>query len=323
MTTSAHILTESHLTTPGGIPYRTYQGYPKITFKDDGNTATSKILIADESLPALLKELLPPPRIINNQVITEPRGKFPAFPSMVVDSFDVSGHEGNLPSDPFRKDVDGVSTKTYSRVLVVDIKYKTSTLLPYDPYNPETFAEHSVDVSGEIMHIPNANTAGTADAPVESSSYTSASRTGSSPNATTNKDPTMVVTKVVPTIEHNFQWNNVLWPHWTNIIKALGTLNDRKLDWIAKGKTDTVMFMGVSGKRLSIVTEGDDVTPVWNLGLKFLQRVVIDGGETYGWNHVYRPQDGKWVKLLRANDKPLYDATNFLDLFKAEPPAAA
>ena len=202
-----------------------------------------------------------------------------------------------------------------------------------DEGNPETFLEHSVNAGAEYLHIqPKAIEVSekTVDGSQNQPFQHPPGPDGQEPDCNNapddkeaNKDPELAIYKVIPTIEHSLKWKFALNPSWTNIYRRLGTVNNSVIKMFNYAKKETVLFTGVSGQRSyryfnSRAGGSLSVTP-WSLDFKFSQRSVYEGGNIYGWNHVYSPSKQKWVRPIRPRDncKPLFEASDFLKLFRS------
>jgi len=120
------------------------------------------------------------------------------------------------------------------------------------------------------------------------------------------------------------KWKNCVAPRWSRIISFLGHTNDR--EYVFSGANTTselaahkhcLLFMGVSGNQSYLWDGASTGVQPWTLDFRFSHKEIIEGGKTYGWNHIYSPKDGEWVQLLRANNKTMFEEANLKTLFTA------
>lgn len=311
-------ISEARRSTAGGIPYKLVQGYPKISGDENGTTATEKYLIASSNVAAFYLESLPPPILFLNFFVLPARRRMPGTGFLITKRVDFEPHSGQLPGDPFLVDPD--KPASYDDLYAVTIQYETmqeSDDDERDETDPRTFLEHSINAGGEFLSIPsNKTTVDPKD--VENNAPTSDEDGNPLPAAEEpNEDRNMPILWQVPTLEHNLRWDFVLSPPWERIFKMMGTVNSQAVDLFFDAPAETVMFMGVSGSQTYLWDGASARVQPWKLDFKFSQRHIEENGFKYGWNHVYSPKKGQWVKVRRANGLPLYQSENHLDLFKA------
>lgn len=306
-------LTNARLQTAGGIPYALMEGYPKISASDDGCTAEERYIIRATDVEAFFAESMPPPVFLLDFIILPPRRRMPGTGFLVTEEVSFEPFDGSKPADPFGVDP-GATPGTYGEFYVASIKYaagQENDDNERDENKPETFLEHDVSVGGEFLSIPPAKTKIAEDDVGSPASYGA---------AINNPDRNSPVQKLVATIEHNWRWKFVLAPPWKTIVRMLGHVNDRKLTWMFDAEPETTLFLGCSGKRVYLWNGAGTVAQPWSLDYKFSTRQIDEHGTKYGWNHVYSPDKGKFVRLFRQGGEHLYLDGNFLDLFKRDPP---
>lgn len=122
------------------------------------------------------------------------------------------------------------------------------------------------------------------------------------------------VGKVVPMVDHTFEFHRVP-PNREGPLDAVvrsmvGMVNSSTYSGIP---TETLLFKGAS-KTWSIDTQGQQT---FTYGMQFKERSLKDGGNTYGWNHFFRNEDGKYAKILTKDGNLVYATTgNFSNLFQ-------
>lgn len=130
--------------------------------------------------------------------------------------------------------------------------------------------------------------------------------------------------KRIPQTLHILTWNNVVNPPWETISKAQGTVNNAVFIGC---QPETLLFEGAEANKLyrsGSEAIGSSVSSfVWSIKYTFRERATKIGGETYGWNHRYNEENGRWsIPLRHAIDK-LYETKNFEALFQSLPSEAA
>lgn len=328
----------SQFRTSGGIRYKVYQGSPTLKINDEGANASETYLMAVDDVLPFLTEAMPPPFVLGQRVIIPPRRTMPGSPALVTKSIECSGNNDRLPWDPFGRFSSSVEAADLARV---KIEYETS---PYstddgsepDPEDPITFLEHSFDFGGEFLVVPPTNMKavdGTTpgdddDYPYDDNDITQGDDTEEPGDAIQVdpevRDPMIKAIKVLPTINHSFRWPLALNPNFANILNALGKTNDRASAIMFGAERHTILFMGVSGKRKFLWQNGRTSITPYDLTFKFACKrgtQKINGVDfLIGWNHVYRPELGRFQIVLvgsGANQRALYEETNLDNIFKA------
>ena len=169
----------------------------------------------------------------------------------------------------------------------------------------ETFLTYRMDIGGEMMELPSQHLhwASGVDILVP---------------------PKAVPLMRIPIVEHHMNWHRVIAPPWKAISKQAGTLNAEEFlgapaeSILFEGATADIEFIGFNGL---LVPE-----KCWRLNYVFREKRYKDQQDAdnpLGWNHTYRPlpiANPGWDKLWDANNDPLYQSTDFADLFKCEVP---
>jgi len=300
------------LQTDGGIKYKLTDGYPTLNVSEDNARGKEQYVLRSQDVEAFIKESIPAPVVVLGSVIRPRRRHMPGASILITRSIDVAPHNSGMPADPQNADPNAPSG-SYAEFCTATISYETKELESgeenddEDPNDPETFLTHSVTAGGEHMSWP-ANRTATRDSDLEND-YT---------EVQDNQDVQGPIVKTIPTIEHGLDWKAVLSPNWSKIIQLLGHVNDVTLPLFFNAKKETVMFMGVSGQREYLWNGFSIGVQPWSLNFKFSHREIREGGLSYGWNHIYSPKNGTWRELRRANGRPIYEASNLLELFTIE-----
>lgn len=111
--------------------------------------------------------------------------------------------------------------------------------------------------------------------------------------------------------EHHLQWHRVPKPPW----RALQQM---------RGRVNSVAFLGAPighllfpGAEVSREFDRDpEATPLWTIGMTFIERNISYNGVEYGWQHVFRENPAGFVRLLDGNNRPAYEEGDFNTLFQ-------
>lgn len=313
------------LTTAGGIPYKRVSGP---TYYEDREKASAqeRIIIPALALDEFMAEALPAPIIIADLIVIDPARRLPGAAHLITKSVSMTPVDESRPIDPFGSDLGAGALnqdeweRTYGALVYLDITYETGVgnedeENEPDSNDPVTFLEHSLSAGVEYLSIPptKLEEAEGEDPEANQQSYSA------------NRDQQLGAFKLIPTVEHTLKWKWALRPNWTTIYETLGKVNDRPIKIFNRAKKEHVLFTGLSGSqsyrlfRSRRNQKGLIVDP-WSLEFRFSQRTINDGGEQYGWNHVYSPKKGKWVKIKREDTgRFLYEDADMNAMFKADP----
>jgi len=131
--------------------------------------------------------------------------------------------------------------------------------------------------------------------------------------------PETLLIKHLPFTELKVTWSQVVNPPWEAITFLQGKLNDAAF---LGCNAETLLFMEAEANKLYRPGSGLDDGPssfVWAIQYLFRERTIKMNGNTYGWNHVYRPATGTWQTVNNAGS-PLYDSGDFNTLFATVTP---
>lgn len=304
------------LETAGGIPY-------KLVSRSGGEdrekaSATEKLIIQSQHLDNFMAESFPTPIVLAGFVVIDPSRRMPAAPWMITKTVTWDALDKSRPVDPYGAH-QSAEDNTYGTLIELSVTYETGENNEDeendpDENKPETFLEHSLSAGVEYLSIPPTK--------IEESE-------GEDPEAnqgvyTANKDQQLGAFKLIPTVEHQLKWKWALKPNWNTIYETLGKVNDDAIKLFNNAKKHHVLFTGVSGQqnfKLFRARRGQTgiIIDPWSLDFKFSQRTINDGDSQYGWNHVFSPKKGKWVKIKREDTgRFLYEDADFKLLFKAD-----
>lgn len=324
------------LETDGGIPYRLQPGYPTFDFAQDKVTATEVYIIPASRIGDFYFECMPGVRILMNgttpTLVINGGRPLPGTTFITTKTITLRPWQGDaFPGDPFEVDRADLGNtawqRTYAMYYEATITYETTPFGGDDDdatpneQEPESFLEHSVSVGGQLIATQTAKVKIKEQTLSQNPGYPDLDPTYVVPEAdrVENKDPLLPTTRLIPGIEHNLKWRYCLRPAWSVIRASLGVLNDRALPLFFNAPAETIMFTGLSGSQQYLWTgqftrNSIRVRP-WNMDFKFSERYIIEAGEEYGWNHVYSPLKGKWVRLVRPDGKGMYTVANLKDIF--------
>jgi len=131
-----------------------------------------------------------------------------------------------------------------------------------------------------------------------------------------NKDYELPVLLPIQTIEYTLKWDMVLQPRFGKYFKYIGMVNSDSHPLFWKALRETILFNGISASQKFVWSGGTVAAQPWTVDFRFSQRIVNDCGMTYGWNHVYVPDRGGWMRLYRANGQPLHHTFSIKQFFK-------
>lgn len=144
--------------------------------------------------------------------------------------------------------------------------------------------------------------------------------------STTSLGADVSVPKTIPLTEHILTWKQVLYPPWTAIRELQGKVNSVAFLDCPPG---TLLYQGVGVNKLYRSDWQDGASEFcWQLEYRFLQRIIYQREERFGWNAFYRPETGQWENVVLGktdgyvidSGSPLYESGDFNALFTPETP---
>lgn len=268
------------LRTSRGIRYELLNGFPTYSYSHEGSAATAQYRIFATDLKFFMDELFPPPKFIGGFLEEDTSPSLPGSTMLFPLTASVAPASESLPMDAHYTDHRTIGSGTrpqeqrltadewaqsYSQYAIVTVEYENR--MPYNGSKPATFLEHSISVGGEFLAISEQGTGwrsseefdlswtpvlGTEDfefPPVDPSIDPPLPVQAFLNLKEANLDFKVPATKVIPTIEHQLRWRNVIEPPWDRIRQAIGLVNSSKLSFLDDAKAETVMFLGVTGTR--------------------------------------------------------------------------
>lgn len=293
------------LRTAGGIPYKLMEGYPKGNV-GEGTGVQEQLIIEATQLRAFVNESFPPAILtgwgywafFNNRAC-------PRFPLQFTKNISFEPYPKDKPGDPTELDPTAPEG-TYSRFLLLTIDYAPAKTNPNkdDDRNdePQTYVEYSCDASGEFLMLP---------------SNGAQARWGPSVGDAALEQP-MRIPKIIPTLDWSVKYPRVnrvvFFSLMDRVVAKLGKVNNAVLLYLNNAAAETVLFAGFSIRAQYNFTDTVESGEL-SLDMKFLQKPVDDGnGVIVGHNHHFRPETGKWERLM-INGQPTYQTTDLSELF--------
>lgn len=327
-------LAASALTSPKGIPYSIKAGPYTHTDLHGKTTMRMEYLVDAVNYLKFLEELLPTPRRVISggvPVITlDPSWKLPNYTGknrfFSAETVDAEPFSDEMPTDLYLADpraavIDSTlpnefNSGPYSPYCLVTVTYATNFesrfLKIRSNLDPRNLLEPSFNATVEMLSVYLNRTTKTVLEGVSSSPNTV--------GGTQPKELSAPMIKLIPIVERSFRWGWALNPDFTTIFSLIGTVNQHSLTWVPGAASETVLFVGLTGKQTYRLSQGDLLISPWDLEYKFAQRQFKDGGVTLGWNHVYVPENARFERLYRelpdGTKRPLYELNAFTDLFK-------
>jgi hypothetical protein len=301
--------------TPGGIPYAVLlTEYECISF--GRQTATVDYRVYAEDAQDFVRELMPGP-IQDQDLVRQPPYLSLGVPNhLKAEKASVKALSDDKPIDPFSLDQarSAVSEETYGTYARVSVSYGTNL---NSFYQSDRSSDHPEDILEPTFNL----SVDTLAVLVNKGMFFA--RSGQPEDASPIKALSAPIAYHIPNNELSFKWPWALNPDFDKIIALVGTLNRNGVIFLDDAPTETVMFLGISGKQEYHHFEADAAIRPWVLEYKFARRHLIDGDVVCGWNHFYNPERQQFETLFRQTGdhalEPLYSTGDFLDLFKAAP----
>lgn len=309
-----------HLTTATGIPYKVYQGSPTFDGDEKVLSASETYIIQASRVRDFWIESFPPPRSVTfegvggstlTKLLKPLNRPMPGNVWLRTKRLSVRPFTDDLPADPLSVDLAGQAAGSYQSYVLVQIDYEQRSAETY-PY-----IDRAVHASGEIYTVADRNTF-LSDVPIGTPIGPADPGARQDPD---EKDPGIF--KIVPSMELEFRAANVVDPDFPAILEYLAKTNDAASELFYDLEVETILFLGFSATQEILL---DWVTGVvyrpWQVTLKFSVKRVVEGGETYGWNHVYSASKQKWLKVVRREEvatlsyeyKSLYESADYAAL---------
>jgi hypothetical protein len=199
----------------------------------------------------------------------------------------------DIEIEPFVEGLPGGTGVGYSTLAKVTINYATSSKAGDESQqNQPTFVfNQSINVGGEFLTL-------------------SAAGLKWEGTSTAIKGDDVQAGKMIPTLEHELKWDNIINPPFAAIRDMIGKVNGTGFNGAS---VETLLFLGAQMTRQGSVEIG--VHP-WDITYKFSEKIVKQGGLSVGWNHFFRPDTGKFHRLKQVDGNAIYDSAAFDYLFQ-------
>ncbi len=303
----------TRLETPLGTSYKVVNGFP--IYEEDMETASGEDewIIQVEDIDAVLDELIPQNTVLAGVPVHADSMVMRGYDWMRVAKVRIEAVDATRPIDPYNWDFvttgDVAPAKTYGPLARVHIWYT--------PQSDNIFTETTVTVGAEFLQVPQ-NTMFTSQS-ATGDPITSNYVAGQAVPTEANTDYNLAAYKHIPTAEWEYKLRAFINPPWSTFFGAIGKINSKAQASICESAVpETVLFSGLAGTKTYRWYRRKALGSAWALSFKMSQRHIIDGGNVYGWNHVYKPKTGIWTKLERApkgSGKFLYASYDLGSLF--------
>ena len=159
--------------------------------------------------------------------------------------------------------------------------------------DPVTYLERSINAGGQFLAVPP-NKTFVGDALDD------------------NRDQQIPILKMVPTAEYTLRFPLVVNPNFAVLTNFLGRVNSVAHPFLFNAAPETCLYSRFSATQKFVWNGARGCVQPWDLEFGFSHRIV-DG--VAGWNHVFSPNRGTWIRVFTANREPLYQSFNPIQLF--------
>jgi hypothetical protein len=280
------------------VAFKELAGSPVETYSAEGLKAQRRILVAWEDRHQMAAELLGDGQEFGGMA----QAGYPDCSGVVVMQARLEPWPP-CPDDQGAFDDVASQLNSYSGKyvqIVADYELLDASLSRPDLPRPRsgTFLTYRMDFGGEYAALPGETLYWASDAGIP-------------------VPPHSVPVVRVPITEHRVTWHRVVNPPWAAIRSCIGTVNDGAFLGAA---AETVLFDGAAADKQFIrISQLKQPEFGWRITYVFREKAIHAGGNTYGWNHRYRPlpQDNPgWDKLVDKNNNYLYRTADFGALFQ-------
>lgn len=265
----------------GAVPFEEYTGTsPNIKLGRESRTVTRRGRVLWANLDALALECYPAAPLIY--------GRHPTISYLYVDDVEIKPFH----PDPSVDDFDVVAGVVEHEWAEIEISYKRVEFdQDDDGAGGKDLLTRTWSFGGEFMTIPS-NSLEWEDIPGQPVQQEEIS-----------------AAKIIPSVEHSIVQHRLVSINWTAIRNNIGKVNDGTYQDAAD---ETLLFAGAE-INFQFTNDG---TKVYTKSLKFQERCIKQGADTYGWNHFLR-NDGQWKRLKdRAGNLIYPKSASFADLFR-------
>lgn len=275
-------------------------GFPRMVFEPFRSRATRQGIIAWADISALINDVFPQADVAG--IFPQPI-EFPDYGWMLATSMSV---------EPVGERVTGATTPSLTTLPIYE---KARITIEYaapdhdtDLADPVELLSHRWSPGAEFLVLPTSRLTWAEDGALA-------------------KDVNAGL--LVPTIEHEITWNQILFPPFAAIRTRIGRVNSADIGFVT-GNIDgeTLLFLGAELSR-QIMTDG---ARAWQVTYMFSERRVAaaDQDDPGGWNHFYRNDIDTggtvtigFYRLRKVAVAPrttvnIYETTTFAPLFVQE-----
>lgn len=287
--------------TPGGIFFRELEGSPTFNVTRKTWTSEERIQIAWDKINDFIDEALPKIKVFGGFLERRKRRTQPEYDFLITDSLAIKPWYAQMPG--------GVLEVPASNFAEITTSFKRDTQDDADDEDPESFLIHRKSIGAEFLVLPPPKLQWQARCRTEEE--VAAGGDAHDPLVQeVNKNPNLDITQVIPTIEHEMTWPEVIDPPEDAIQALVGTINTGNFFGALPG---TLMFLGADTER-EFTVEGQEP---FSLVYRFSERNVKFAGQGFivGWNHVFKPDSGQWEIPLFNGDE-IYQRKDFAPLFQ-------
>ncbi len=290
--------------TSGGIPYKLVSQTG--SFSPDDSSAEEVYIIRASDVTAFITESFPSSYSFGGFIVWGNPRRMPGYPLMESKTVKFKGFTDGRPIDPFGADT-GASDGTYEEFVEIAIGYGITRLEDpegIDQDDPLTFLEISSKAASTTLALPVDGMAKWGD-------------------GTFVKEADIPKAVLEPTIEWSFRWPSVPYAFFTDILisrirAALGKVNSGPTSLFQNAPAETILFTGYSiDQQITWQRQVGVQYPPLKVEFTFQEKGFYDAsGTLVTHNHLLRPTDGKYLRLLTGTGQlPLYGQTNLDSIF--------
>lgn len=304
------------LATPGGIPYKIYEGSPSGSFEEDNADWSEKVIIVATDLEGFIRESFSEYTIIpgGTWLYDHPARSYgmtgdnpdgvPGFESLVTKKISVESFPPGKPSDPFEiikdesgqtnskidldVDIDGIvnsTNGTYAQFLLLTIQFSPGKCTT----DNEDALEISCHASGEFLL------------------YSGGGKTywdnGEDEDPTPLKVPNVPISRVQPGNEWSLKFKRVPFEDLPDAMGALrgslGCINSVEMASLKNADIGTILLAGFS---VTSSYSWRSKKPFSEIEVKLLEKRIEEDDKVKGHNYFLNPNTGKFQLVLGPNN---------------------
>jgi hypothetical protein len=281
------------------IPFKELAGSPVETFSPEGMKAQRRLLVAWENRLGMLAELLGDGQEFGGRS----QAGYPDCPNVVVAQVRFEPWPPS-PDDQGAFDDVAAQLNSYSgRFVQIVVDYElldaAGSRADLPSVRSGTLLTYRMEFSGEYVALPGQALRWSSDSSLP-------------------VPPDAVPTVRVPVTKHVVTWHRVVNAPWAAIRRLTGTVNAAAFLGAA---AETVLFDGATAERRFLGLDSLKRAAFgWRIAYTFREKTIRIDGNTFGWNHAYRPLPHAapgWDKLRDEAGNNLYRTGDFSTLFQS------